>query len=860
MKKLITLMAALCVCAHLAAIPAKPVKRTVQQSDGTTLTIMLHGDENYHFYTTLDGVPVVENADGSFCYATVQNGRLTASTMLAHNQGARVATEVNFISNQSAQLRQQIGVTWGEKMQARNAHRVKRNNARRAKALGDPQKNKIVGNKKGLVILVNFKDKAMVRSKNEFYQQFNQTGYNKNKHIGSVRDYFLAQSYNQLTIDFDVVGPYTLNNNMAYYGQNDSQGNDLRPHEMVVEACKAANAEVNFKDYDWDGDGVVEQVYIIYAGYGESSGAPANTIWPHEYTISEGYSYAGSSSYNNGLTLDNVTLNTYACSNELMNTSGTTMDGIGTACHEFSHCLGLPDYYDTSYSGNYGMGSWSLMDGGSYNGPTGYEGNVPAGYTSYCRAFAGWIDLIELNEGQDIINMPAIINDKVAYIVYNEGNKNEYYLLENRQQQSYDKYLPGHGMLVIHVDYDPNVWSYNEVNTTGYGTYTNNNHQRLTVIPANNNTKTESGIPYPGTKKNTSLTNTSTPAATLYNKNKDGKKYMNKPIENIKEANGLISFTFNGGETVNVDTPVATDATDITSNSFTANWNAVEGATSYSLEITETKKPNQSSVLLEEDFSGFDVITSTGTDVSNDLDKYTQQPGWSGMKIYGGKAANSFGIKIGTSQIPGSIKSPVLDCPSSGKAAITFKAAPWNENTKAIYTLTIIGESGKQFFTKQITTTQEEELSFDVSDITEPFTINFTTQTGGLRMFLGNLVINNGDSNTAAGAPLRASKRTIDGITTNSYTLTDLSGEKYTYRVKAFIDDASSDWSNTITVEMPVIVDAIENVNINGDTFVEIYNISGVLLRRTTAASWQDTLPRGTYILKSANGTRKVYK
>ena len=153
---------------------------------------------------------------------------------------------------------------------------------------------------------------------------------------GSVRDYFRAQSYGQFAPEFDVVGPLTAANDMAYYGRHSGNNNDSHVPELVWEACLQADPLVNFADYDWNGDGEADLVYMVYAGYSEAQGAAPETIWPQKWYLTMYQS----------LQLDGVTIDGYACSSELRGTSGSELDGIGTACHEFSHCLGLPDTYD----------------------------------------------------------------------------------------------------------------------------------------------------------------------------------------------------------------------------------------------------------------------------------------------------------------------------------------------------------------------------------------------------------------------------------------------------------------------------------------------------------------------------------
>ena len=371
---------------------------------------------------------------------------------------------------------------------------------------------------------------------------------------GSVKDYFLAQSNGQFELDFDVVGPYTLSQNMAYYGAHSKDGlQDVKPGHMILEACQMADKDVNYKDYDWDGDGEVDQVFVIYAGFGEADGGSEDTIWPHESQLSTWVSKPYE-------TKDGVSVNTYACGNE--NTydmlGRSRINGIGTICHEFSHCLGYPDLYDTNYS-NFGMGSFDLMCSGSYNG----ESFCPPNYSAYEKWVAGWIKPTILDKPASVKGMQAQdVKYGQAFVVYNDNNKNEYYLIENRQQNVgiWDKLLPASGMMITHVDYDENIWEWNNVNTivnysNQYGpeyAYRDNDHQRLTIFHADNeegsSADSQAGDLYPY-KDNNSLTDTSSPAATIY----QGGTTMGKPITNITQnEDGSIDFDFMGGSNDNI--------------------------------------------------------------------------------------------------------------------------------------------------------------------------------------------------------------------------------------------------------------------------------------------------------------------
>jgi immune inhibitor A len=552
MKRIYLLILSLALTNFLLAIPAKRIQKQVTQSDGSKITVQAYGDEHMHYFLTADNIPVLRSPDNQdFCYAQIENNHMVATSRIAHEESIRTQDERTFIKS--------LNLSSSALSTAKQA-----NASMRKIRSAAPIKKTISGTKHGLVILVNFSDnKFSLLNPKLFYNSFcNKSGYKSNGQNGSVHDYFEAQSNGMFSLDFDVIGPITLSKNIVYYGQNDAYGNDAKPGAMIVEACKAIVDSVNFKDYDWNDDGEVDQVYVLYAGYGEAADANsnANTIWPHEWDLE-------SSDYKQSITLDGVKINTYACSCELAGSSASndkTIGGVGTICHEFSHCLGLPDFYDTSGSSdpNYGMDTWDLMDYGCYNGSKG-NGECPCGYTSYEKAVCGWLEPITLNSAATISSMQPLSQNGNAYIIPNDNYSNEYFLLENRQKVGWDSYAYAAGMLVIHVDYDENAWYNNEVNNY-------NSHQRMTIVPADGSlvpisTSYQSikGDPYPGTSNVTSI-----PKLTTYHITSNGTKSIETNITNITtNTDKSIYLNYKGGgqEPTSVVTAVDTNATSIQS-------------------------------------------------------------------------------------------------------------------------------------------------------------------------------------------------------------------------------------------------------------------------------------------------------
>ena len=535
------------------AIPAKKSWKVVSQSDGTTIRVSQAGDEHLHYYITEDNVPLYKAADNRYCYLTIENGKLHNSGVLAHESAARSAKELQVMNtiHDLAPIARQMA--------------AKKRSA--AKRCGRPDRlpskddiSVFKGSKKALVILAAFSDKSFSKGDDaivKFYGEvLNQEGYSQNGAAGSVHDYFKDMSRGEFDLTFDIVGPVKVSKSATYYGgPSPIMGGADHIGEFITEAIKKADekCDIDWKKYDWDDDGEVEQVFVLYAGYGQATGGPTGTIWPNAWTLDEALQ---NSDGNGGFSIDGVFINQYACSNELYLDSGTVPMGLGVFCHEFSHCMGLPDMYDTNYGSTPTMGDWDLLAGGSYNGPQGI-GWCPAGWTSYERAYAGWLELTELKAGDIIKGMTSLEEaDGKAYVIYNDNHKDEYYLLENHKGMGWDKYTPENGLLIIHVDYDKDLFDNNIVNSKGeftpaegYDRYFTNDHPRMAPFSRVRSIQNDTYFyTYPMDAPRgvvDSLTDTSKPAAELYNALADGSKLMGKPVYNIeKDDDGNISFTF----------------------------------------------------------------------------------------------------------------------------------------------------------------------------------------------------------------------------------------------------------------------------------------------------------------------------
>ncbi len=475
MKKIVSLIIVFVIALMAYAVPARRGWQTITQVDGTNVEVQVVGDEFYHFMMTRDGKMVEETSAG------LQ------------------------VTEESAPTPKQVA-------------------ARRAKRA--PQ---AVGVKnlapRGLVVLAAFSDVPYQETNDSLgmWEMMNKSGYDYEGATGSARDYFIAQSDSQYMPDFDVVGPVTLPQNRAYYGTNTSsgEGTDTNPVQMVIDACLLVNDLVDFTLYDNDNNGLVDFVYVIYAGMGENDGGPAESIWAHNYSVASKNCY-----------VDGKKLANYACSGEIEGRQGVR-NGIGVICHEFGHVMGLPDYYDTNYSTNYDdwltPNYWSVMDQGCYNNDT----KTPPDYSIFDKYYFEWATPKHLaKDAQQDIRMGTGYGD--AYQITGGADLLPYtttdtaYYLENRQQTGWDIALPWHGMLVWRVVYNQSAWRNNTPNNTAY-------KPRITVVPA---------VPGPiGADNETAWTNSfpGTGEVTTY------MPFAGCELTEIVEEDGEIRFKFNGG-------------------------------------------------------------------------------------------------------------------------------------------------------------------------------------------------------------------------------------------------------------------------------------------------------------------------
>lgn len=788
-KKLSLLVMSSLVAIGCYAIPAKHGFRSIKQPDGTTVKVSLRGDETNHMYINQAGERMIKNADGMLVAAS--------------------ADDLVSIKKKEQQ------------------RRAKRNMPIRRAASENTTQVPHVNSPRIPVLLVQYSDyKFKDADPLTTFRSFFSSGEK------SAHQYFADQSNNKFTPQFDVYGPVTLTGKRADYGGNDSQGYDIGVGKMVGQACNAMDSQVDFSLYDNDGDGECDVVIVLYAGDGEASSYDddaEDSVWPCQWDLA-------SSEFGKSLKLDGTKVNLFAVFNELYGSDLKKIDGIGTFCHEFSHCLGLPDFYDTQYGPHFGMAHWSLMDYGCYN----EDGFTPIGYSAYEKDFMGWIEIPEVKENTFYTLTPMNLKSEetdMAVRITNNSDKNEYYILENRAKQGWDKFMPAEGMLITHFTYSASAWNNNTVNDYDL--------QRATIIPADNSLKLDTEVVWGETyyyindddvltdlwpqSYATELTDTSVPAAKV-----NTGKFMSKPITQIvRNADGTVSFWAMKKPLPQVEMPtnLRHSILDETTVDFTWESND-ENISHYTLEVAEYVE-NPYTLLDDVDFSNSDWTSSGYTAVEDDA------------------------LRFGSNKQQGVLTSGVYTTEEDhDNVSVVFRAKSYGSDASSVK-VSLLDASSKELATQTVELSdayKDYTLKFNVAGNTK-FKVRFETVALKKRFYLSTAQIYSGDYSDAADTRRKKTplKMVFENITDNHYTVTGLNPEGlYTYRVMAHPLDAetydNSAWTEKAFIDVAVSVDTV-NANVN--KVVRWFTISGEALNE------KPTVP-GLYIKVSANRAEKV--
>ena len=538
------------------AIPAIPHPIDVIQPDGSHLTIRMRGDESGFTVLTVDDLPILKNRDGFYEYIDPADIS-RCSGIRVSDVNLRTPSEKNWIST-SGILTAPV-ITIGN----RPLQQLKRSST--------PSKIKIsnyptIGRQKALVVLVEFSDRKFTTMENVwgYYNgMLNEPGFTyKNGANGSARDFYLDSSGGLFDPEFVVIGPIQLNNPLAYYGGDTDNTLDPNACQMVVDACRLIDAEIDFSEFDADNDGYVDSIYFFYAGFGEADSNKSESIWPHNGLLKDNWKI--------DLQLDGVIINNYACSNEIRYSSSYPLlpVGIGTFVHEFGHVLGLADHYDTSYtSGRIGVEQWDTMAAASYNN----NQNTPPAFSAFERSELGWMSLTDIKPlQQGILRVPVLTSSNPhALVVRVPGEENEYFIIERREKSGWDSFLPAAGILVWHIDMMEERWKDNSVNNDPL-------HQCVDIMEADSseNANTLHGDVFPGSGNVTTYDFTSWNGDKLFS------------FDHVEEMpdESLILF----GDTGFIPSTPGIKISDVHGTSFKVEWEVGDDAIQYLLSLYDT--------------------------------------------------------------------------------------------------------------------------------------------------------------------------------------------------------------------------------------------------------------------------------
>ncbi|SHK62424.1 M6 family metalloprotease domain-containing protein [Fibrobacter sp. UWH5] len=565
------------------SIPAPEKNYEVRQPDGTTLTVTKKGDERFHYVESVDGYPMTRDSKGVLRYVG-DDGK--PSSRKPHKKS-------DALSKLREQISNPINPDAPAKMDSANTEQSTPSPLR----MPAVNPNLKSGEKNVLVVLVQFQD-VKFSSENPqavFDSLLNQEGYKLGGNQGSARDYYVDNSLGIFKPHFDVVGPFTVSNTVANYGELSRNGT-MGAQNALKEALDSLKKQnFDFSKYDNDNNRYLDFVHMIFAGFGAHDSKQDSSIWPHKWIFRSPYRVSTS-------LRKTYYVEPYACSAELdgatnqQDSTTKITSGVGQFLHEFSHLLGLMDLYsnnDTIFTPS----TWDLMDAGAYDRLTTKEaaGTVPPNLSAFERLSLGWISTTELNI-KGSVKLSGLQNN-VALQVTSPKNPDEFFLMEYRSSSGWDKALPTHGMLIWHIDYNKNAWDSAAVNT---GVHL---HVDIEEASGNGSYQNRTRTPFPGSARVRSFNKFIT----------WGNTDLGVSISNISESRNYSYITFNvdmdaDSGSIDLMEGTAEDLMEVPSDSVPVDEEIIDLQVSSSSKAEVEPEPESSSApwieIAEEDVAG----------------------------------------------------------------------------------------------------------------------------------------------------------------------------------------------------------------------------------------------------------------
>ncbi|MBF0196226.1 MAG: M6 family metalloprotease domain-containing protein [Planctomycetes bacterium] len=396
--------------------------------NGSSVTVEMRGDENYHWFEDENNNIIGRKSDGSWAY--MEDG----------GSGNLVEAPSAALSNLPAES---------------FFNTLKLGTITNSQTSTSPQAS---GTIKNLVILAAFSDhwdslsSHSASDNNIDIDDYTQLFEGSST---SLKSYFKETSLNSLVIESTLSNWIKLDKEESYYGADDEFGKDLRSDELISDALDKLSTSANTGlSTEQITIGPWDMLTVIHSGKNQAR-IDVNTLNSGNTSL---WSTWGNLSADKTLGSGNQIYRRYVTHAALGGANNTSASDLGSLCHEVANYLGLPDLYDYGTSDNtnagFGVGNWGLMGTGCW----GASGNIstastPVHPSAWSKLKLDWLEAEEVTLSGNAYKLPPINLTKKA--LHRWGNEEEYYLAEYRNTAGYNSQLATFGqagVLIWHID------------------------------------------------------------------------------------------------------------------------------------------------------------------------------------------------------------------------------------------------------------------------------------------------------------------------------------------------------------------------------------------------------------------------